>query len=101
MLEVIIRSDKFDWDDIDFSLITIDSSMVPTVGSTFIHRFNSGTLSVPFKFKVVNVEYVSKADYFNVCCAPKDIQYICKVYVEPVSENATYTRISRLLERDR
>lgn len=101
MLDVIIRSDKFDWDNIDFNLITIDSSIVPTAGSTFIHRFKSGMLEEQFKFKVIDIEYVCAANYFNEYRIAKDIGYIAKVYVEPFSMNATYERISHLLERNK
>ena len=100
MVEVIIRSDKFDWDDIDYSLIVFDSCMVPTIGSTFIHKFKSGILEEHFKFKVIDIEYMSGADYFNEYCRPENKYYLAKVYVEPVSENATYARIAKLFGRD-
>lgn len=100
MLHFIIRTDKFDWNDIDFKLIIIDSIMVPTIGSTFTHRIKSGEFNENFKFIVTDVEYVSFADYFNTTNKPDKQLYNVNVYIEPVSENATYKRTSYLLGRE-
>jgi hypothetical protein len=98
MFKVVVHSDKFDWDTIDYSLTVIDSSIIPTVGSTFIHRIKSGQVNENFKFKVADVEYNFSADYFNEYRRPKDENYFVIVYVEPYSLNATYKKISYLLE---
>lgn len=99
MFRVIVRTDKFDWDNIDYLLMDIDSPIIPTVGSTFIHRYVSGELKEDFEFKISDVKYVYSADYFNVDRLPKNEDYYVNVYVEPTSSNATYKRISYLLDR--
>lgn len=98
--QVIIKSDKLDWEKRDdYLLAEVESAYLPRIGDEFQYRIKAGMCNENFSFVVTNVIHIAGATYSSSPIPEKYSTWSgAKVIVEPISDDATRARI-QLLQR--